>query len=491
MAKFSESNKFLCIGFLWLCFSSAEGQVIKFQHTYGGGNNDCGRSVQQTFDKGYIIAGATSSFGSGATDVYLIKTDSLGNMEWSKTFGSGNVDWGYSVQQTTDSGFVVAGYTNSFGNGGYDVYLIKTDSIGDTIWTKTYGGSNWDFGYSVKQTTDGGYIIAGGTYSFGNGNEDFYLIKTNSSGDTLWTKTFGGSAEDEARSVWQNTDGSYALAGYTESFGAEGSDYYYLKVGQNGDTVWTKKLGGTGDEFCYGMKQSVDGGFILIGHSNSFGAGNFDFYMVKTFATGDTTWTYRSGSADDKFAYSIVQNKNDGGYFFAGNTSYLGSEVFYWRTHPGPGWMWIWNGSHGDGGASPETAYSVDQASDGGFIMAGETESFGFGLSDIYLIKTNDSGSAPNYNPVEEIITDYGQVRIYPNPFNNFSTIELPVGILNNKKNIFFSVYDVAGRKLKSFSVPSVKFQFRREGLNDGIYFFRLEENSGGRIYAAGKLIIQ
>src|ERR1039458_5099183 len=128
-SKFSESKNFFLIGFLSLLFFPTFGQKVKFQRTYGGINNDYGRSVQQTFDKGYIIAGATSSFGSGETDVYLIKTDSLGNMKWSKTFGGAGVDWGYSVQQTTDSGFVVAGFTNSFGHGGYDVYLIKTDSI--------------------------------------------------------------------------------------------------------------------------------------------------------------------------------------------------------------------------------------------------------------------------------------------------------------------------------------------------------------------------
>jgi len=211
---------------------AAPGDTL-WTRTYGGIYDDAAYSVDQTTDGGYICAGWTVSFGG--LDFYLVKTDASGDTQWTRIYDHDGDNEAYSAQQTTDGGYIIAGWTV-----GMNFYLVKTDAGGNTLWTRTYGGSMSDWAYSVQQTTDGGYIIAGFTYSFGAGNSDCYLVKTNADGDTLWTRTYGGSFNDEAYSVQQTTDGGYIIAGRTGSFGAGYSDIYLVKTDAGGDTLWTR-----------------------------------------------------------------------------------------------------------------------------------------------------------------------------------------------------------------------------------------------------------
>ena len=219
---------------VWLIKTDANGNEVWTQ-TFGGANYEEGLSVQQSNDGGYIITGTTLSFGNGVANIYLIKTDGNGNELWNKTFVGTNNNWSYSVQQTTDGGYIVIGYTNSFGNGAADVYLIKTDGSGNELWNKTFGGVNDDGGFSVQQTNDGGYVVAGYTKSVGNGDADVYLIKTDGSGNELWNKTFGGTYEDGGFDVQQTTDGGYILTGKTLYAGGVDSDLYLIKTDGNGN----------------------------------------------------------------------------------------------------------------------------------------------------------------------------------------------------------------------------------------------------------------
>ena len=290
--------------------------------TYGGSDWDEAYSVQQTSDGGYIIAGSTSSFGAGGSDVYLVKTGSSGDALWTRSYGGSGDDYGFSVQQTSDGGYIIAGVTGSFGAGGYDVYLLKTDSSGDTLWTGTYGGNCYDYGRSVEQTSEGGYVIAGYTYLYGPA--DVYLLKTNSSGETLWIRSYGGSRDDYGFSVQQTSDGGYIVTGATLSFGAGGADVYLLKTDSSGGSLWTRTYGGSDYDDGYSVRQTSDGGYIIAGYTWSFGAGLSDVYLLKTDSSGGTLWTRTYGGSSEDVGYSLQQT-SDGGYVIAGVTYSFGA----------------------------------------------------------------------------------------------------------------------------------------------------------------------
>ncbi len=372
----------LLVSYFSLSFAQAPDTL--WTKTYGGRDHDYGKSVQETADGGYIVTGITYSFGAGLDDVYLIRTDANGDTLWTRTYGGPNYEGGRSVQQTSDGGYIIAGAAGGPSPLAMDVYLIKTDSIGDTLWTRTYGGLYQDEGYAVQQTSDGGYIIAG-FYGWLN-DPDFYLVKTDEYGDTLWTKTYGGTGIEISHSVQQTSDNGYIVVGYTDSYGGGNGDVYLVKTHETGDTLWTRTFGGTEMDYGESVQQTSDGAYIIAGDTDSFGASNYDVYLVKTDANGDVLWTniYGGNEADGS---NSVHGTADGGYIITGYTYSFGgafSDVYFIKVDSLGDTLW----TRTYGGINGESGESVQQTSDGGYIIAGSTRSFGAGEWDVYLIKT-------------------------------------------------------------------------------------------------------
>jgi hypothetical protein len=397
--------------------------------TFGGNSSDEGHSVLQTSDDGYLIAGNTYSYGSGGADVWLIKTDASGNAQWNQTLGGNITDEGHSVQQTSDGGFIVAGFTWSYGAGGLDVYLAKTDVSGNLEWQQAFGGSADDYGYSVQQTSDGGYIVAGYTFSYGAGGSDFYLIKTDATGNELWSQTFGGNSSDDGYSVQQTSDGGYIITGVTFSYGAGGLDVYLVKTDTNGNELWNQTYGGSSDDRGWSVQQTSDGGYIIAGNTNSYGAGGDDVYLIKIDATGNELWSQTFGGSSADRGYS-VQQTSDGGYIITGDTwSYGagGSDVYIIRTDAsGIGqWDQIIGGNDNDYGND------VKQTTDGGYIIVGDTWSPSGGyVSDVWLIRLEGETTPPDvivtltpYNPPIQIPAGGGSFD-----FNIEVTNNIPMG---------------------------------------------------------------
>ena len=367
--------------------------VYKFTQTFGGSGGDYGESVSQTSDGGYIIAGATSSYGAGNRDFWLIKTDIQGNWEWENTYGGEFDEYAYSVQQTLDGGYIITGETSSYGSAGsIDIWLVKTDDNGHRLWAKSFGGASFESAFCVLQSNDGGFVIAGNTGSYGAGGSDLWIIKANSSGTEEWNKTYGGLDHDYGTSIQHTSDGGFIILGSTRSLGAGGLDIYLIKIDSSGNLIWSKTFGGTDDDYGACVQQTSDGGFIIRGDTSSYGSGNSDFWIIKTDSSGNEEWNNTFGGTDNDWGYSsTIQQTTEGGYITTGETYSYGagvSDVWLIKINNIGNEEW----SVTFGGANDDYGSSVQQTNDGGYIVTGATWSFGEGTGDVWLIKTDENG---------------------------------------------------------------------------------------------------
>ncbi len=446
--------------------------------TIGGSGSDVGYSVQQTNDGGYIIAGMTNSFGAGDNDVYLVKTNQQGDTLWTRTFGGADRDFGAGVKQTMDGGYIIIGATKSFNNGIDDLYLIKTDNNGDTLWTKIYGGLWGEVGISIEQDKEGNYIATGYTMSFDPGNADVWILKFDEIGDTLWTRRVGGSQEEYGYSIKQTKNEGYIITGYTQSFGSN-HDVYLIRLDSSGDIIWTNHYGGQGVDFGEEVLELDDDGFIIAGYTTSYGIGGYDCYLVRVDLNGDTLWTRHYGGEFDDKAYAIELFED--GFVLAGYTQNAGSterDAFIIKTNFNGDTVW----TKTIGGLYNDFVFDIHKTDDNGLILTGQFDIYGDYNQDVWLVKIDNlvTGLESESFPIHYILS-----QNYPNPFNPTTTIKYLIPELSF---VTIKVYDVLGNEVatlikeeKPAGSYEVEFSVGQNSilsLSSGIYFYQLRSGN-------------
>lgn len=302
----------------YLIKTDADGDQVWYK-AYAKGSMAYAHSVKATRDGGYILAGHDYT-SANSWDIYLIKTDEAGVMQWHYKYGGSNLDYGHAVEQTADGGFVVVGVTLSSGAGSYDVYAIKTDENGILQWERTYGGVEEEFGYDVKETPEGGLVIVGFTDTFSTGTAEYavYLIKTNASGIETWYKTYGLELLNRGYSVLVMPDGGYAIAGHS------GDDACLIRTDPLGNQMWLKKFGGASEDVFNGLSLTRDCAFVMAGHTQSYGAVKRDLYVVKSDLNGNQSWYQAIGGREDDYGQAVV-NDACGYYAVVGQTKSSGA----------------------------------------------------------------------------------------------------------------------------------------------------------------------
>ncbi len=522
---------------------SQTGPPIQWQNNIGGSDDDHLYSMQQTADGGYILGGHSRSNISGDKtencigywDYWIVKTDSVGNIQWQNTIGGNDWDVLNSIQQTTDGGYILGGYSYSNisgdktenSNGYQDYWIVKTDFLGNIEWQNSIGGSNGDCLFSIQQTADGGYILGGYSYSNASGDKtennwdtimyspDYWIVKIDDVGNIQWQNTIGGSGPDWLTSIQQTTDGGYIVGGYSESNitgdkteNSNGfNDMWILKIDAVGNIQWQNTIGGNSNDQPCSIQQTPDGGYILGGQSISNISGDktedswnntYDYWIVKTDLTGNIQWQNTIGGRLGDFLFSI-QQCTDGGYILGGysysnisgdKTENCWSNLYdYWivKTDSTGNIQW----QNNIGGFWGEMLFSVQQTADGGYILGGnstspisgdKTENC-YGYCDIWIVKI-----APvigtGISPISDPLKAEG-VAIFPNPAVNNFTLTFPHTINNG----VIEISDVMGEKIFEENVFNVsQKEIHLKNIDAGIYF--LKARVGEKEYAE-KLIVQ
>ncbi len=504
-----NTKLFLFFLFLNLFSFKASAQfVIDWQKSLGGSDWDSAWDIHQTTDGGYIIAGNSASIDGdltinyGGRDYWIVKLTNSGEISWQKSFGGSNSELALSIEQTADEGYIVAGQSSSVdgnvtgNNGGNDFWIVKLTNDGDIEWENSLGGSEFDSAYSIQQTIDSGYIIAGRSSSndadvTGNhGNSDYWVVKLTNSGNIVWQKSIGGTGNDNATSIQQTSDGGYIVAGDSDSTDGDvtgnhgNSDYWIVKLTNSGNIEWQKSIGGTGNDNATSIQQTIDGGYIIAGDSDSTDGdvtgnhGNSDYWIVKLTNSGNIEWQNSYGGTSDDSA-DFIQQISDGGYIVTGDSSSADGDT---TSNQGLSDVWIlkltnsgnidWQKSIG--GSDSEISKMIRQTNDGAYIALCRSRSLdgdvigNHGNNDYWIVKL-----ASETLSVNEFLTQK-KINIFPNPTNGILNFDSQTTI--NKIQVYNSISEKIFSNYNSNTLDISKLQ-------KGMYLIEIEDSLGNIAY--------
>ena len=461
---------------------------------YGGDKNEQGISLDITHDNGYILLGNTRSEGEGSNDIYLIKLNNWGQIQWTKTYGFIHYDFGLWVEQTSDNGFILLGWAWDYGSGREDFYLVKTDENGNKIWDNFYGGVHSDQGFCVKELSDGGFILLGYSKSF-EPRGDFYIVRTDSQGNNLWSYNYGSEYVDYGFEIIPTENNCFIMIGskggfyniVAGDFKSHDSDIIIIKIDESGNELWRKIYGDSCHDFGKSIKPSGDNGYYCFGSTQSYGAGSFDAYLLKIDNEGNELWSKTFGGNDFEYGASMDIGADGNLYLLGTTNSFVQNnypDLYLIKTNPDGEEIWslVFGGSYSDYG------HCVKATSDGGCAMIGEIKSYDEDNKDMYFVKVDSLGNFELFANISEVINN--DVLFYPNPMTDIATIKIQNQITTNGFNL--QIYNNLGQLVRTIeNINSSKYQLNRDKLLSGTYIYVIKSNEKKYNQFSGKFIVK
>jgi hypothetical protein len=478
-------NQYLIVlALLFPCFLNAQ---VTFQKVYTNSLHQSSKEVVATGDGGYLIAGMTRTQFAGDSDLYVIKTNGLGEIQWTKTYGGTHPEYPNCILTLEDGNFFIIGYTSSYGAGSNDAWLIKINPSGDLLWSRTYGGVGDDEAKEIIRTSDGNYAFVGRTNYSGGTNFDGFLYKIDGSGNVIWNKNYGGALYENLRCVKLCADGGFILTGQTMSSGAGGSDIYLVRTNSNGDVMWTQTYGGALEDDGNFIVVNNDGSFTITAETTSFGAGDFDVQAMKVDANGGVIWNKFYGG-DKKDVSKTIRPTNDGGYIIGAisrSFGWINPDMWLVKIDGNGEKLWdkhygLWYHDH---------CHSALPTSDGGYALVGHQVDAG-NLAHVFFVKTNSNGTVDAVGIDEDAAeeaqdeAEISSLKIYPNPSSGIFYVQLPTDEIRT-----IHIGDALGNIVK---VIRSEHNFVKVDLSEqpqGIYFATIK--TPGKSTVTKKIIVR
>ncbi len=444
---------------------------IEWSATFGGNNDDVARQMVELDNGCFVIAGNRNYFQESHKDFYLVKTDSVGEEIWSTNYEyAGNEDC-RSLAITNDGGFLLSGSSGSLEDGNVDGYVIKADSTGEMEWDELYGGDSYDAFFSIIYHANDEYLLAGETASEGNGGIDIWLLKINDEGDIEWSETYGGDNNEVCFDIMQTSNGDYLLLGATRSFGNGVYDAYVVRVDSDGEELWSEHYGYDADEGCNSAIELSSGNLILSGYRTQNRI--TDILLIKIDEDGEEIWHELVGGEDNDFPSTLL-NPDSGRLVLSGTTASIGAGSYDFflmelDTAANIHWWQAYGGRRREGGG-----YLI-QTHDLGYALCGDSYSWGEGLNDFWVVKTEPDIQSSVYQAIVTI-PNILLLHTYPNPFNSSTTFSFN---LKRSAEATVNILNTAGRRVDSIRAGKLQagensLSWQANDLPNGVYLAQI-----------------